>query len=116
MNDSHNLGGDTPVRGEVLLTHDVGLHARPSVTLTKLAKRFQCRIDIGLSEQGPWVDAKSIAKVMKMKAPQDSILHFQAEGTDAEVAVKALVGLVELDFPSDYRGVLQDDLEGGANR
>ncbi len=31
--------------GSVLLTHDVGLHARPSVKLTKLAKTFASRID-----------------------------------------------------------------------
>ena len=84
--------------GSVLLTHDVGLHARPSVTLTKLAKRFNARIDVGLSREGPWVDAKSIARVMKMKVPKDSILHVQAHGVDAEAAVKALVVLVQTDF------------------
>ena len=29
------------VSGVVLLTHEVGLHARPSVKLTKLAKTFR---------------------------------------------------------------------------
>ena len=89
------------VVGSVLMTHDVGLHARPSVTMTKLAKKFVSQIEIGLSDEGPWVDAKSIAKVMKMKAPKDSILHFQALGPDATEAVNALVLLVEKDFKTD---------------
>ena len=89
--------------GAVLLTHDVGLHARPSVTLTKLAKKFRSRVQIGVAEDGPWVDAKSIAKVMKMKAPKDTVLYFQAQGEDAEAAVSALVDLVETDFGADAR-------------
>jgi len=85
-------------RASVLIRHAVGLHARPSVKLTKLAKGFEARIDLGLSADGPWVDAKSIVKVMATKAPKDSVIHFRAEGTDAEAAVRALVTLVEGDF------------------
>ena len=86
------------VRASVLLQHAVGLHARPSVKLTKLAKGFESRIDLGLSADGPWVDAKSIVKVMATKAPKDSIIYFRAEGADADAAVRALVTLVEGDF------------------
>jgi phosphocarrier protein len=82
----------------VLLRHAVGLHARPSVKLTKLAKGFESRIDLGLSADGPWVDAKSIVKVMATKAPKDSVIYFRAEGADADAAVQALVTLVEGDF------------------
>jgi phosphocarrier protein HPr len=82
----------------VLVTHDVGLHARPSVKLTKLAKRFGARIDLALDAEGPWIDAKSIVKVMATKAPKGSTLHFRAAGDDADRAIEALVGLVERDF------------------
>ena len=84
--------------GSVLMDHAVGLHARPSVKLTQLAKTFSARIELGLSEQGPWIDAKSIVKVMATKAPKDTILHFRAEGADAAAAVAALIGLVKRDF------------------
>jgi phosphocarrier protein HPr len=86
------------VRASVLLRHAVGLHARPSVKLTKLAKGFESRIDLGLSADGPWVDAKSIVKVMATKAPKDSVIYFRAEGADADAAVQALITLVEADF------------------
>jgi phosphocarrier protein len=84
--------------GSVLMDHAVGLHARPSVKLTQLAKTFSARIELGLSKQGPWIDAKSIVKVMATKAPKDTILYFRAEGADASVAVTALIGLVKRDF------------------
>ena len=86
------------VRASVLLRHAVGLHARPSIKLTKLAKGFESRIDLGLSADGPWVDAQSIVKVMATKAPKDSVIYFRAEGADADAAVQALVTLVEGDF------------------
>ena len=47
-----------------LLTNAIGLHARPSVKLTKLAKTFAAKIDVSTGPDGPWVDAKSIVKVM----------------------------------------------------
>lgn len=83
---------------QVLITHDVGLHARPSVKLTKLAKGFGARIVLAVTEQGPWVDAKSIVKVMATKAPKGATLYIRAEGDDAEDAVEALVDLVRRDF------------------
>ncbi len=89
------------VTGSVLLTHDVGLHARPSVKLTKLAKTFDASILLAISQDGPWLDAKSISKVMAAKVPKDSTLFFQAEGEDAQSAVSALVMLVERDFEND---------------
>ncbi len=86
---------------KVCLRHEAGLHARPAIKLTKLAKRFASSISMSTSEQGPWIDAKSIVKVMAAKTPRGSILHFRAEGPDAGDAVSALVKLVERDLPDD---------------
>jgi phosphocarrier protein len=84
--------------GSVLIQHEVGLHARPSVKLTQLAKTFRSKIEFGLSPEGPWVDAKSIVKVMGSKTPKGAVLHFQAQGEDAQAAVQALIDLIERDF------------------
>jgi phosphocarrier protein HPr len=81
-----------------LLTNAIGLHARPSVKLTKLAKTFASQIELGLAESGPWVDAKSIVKVMAIKAAKGATLYFRAEGPDAQQAIVALRELVALDF------------------
>ena len=84
--------------GSVVITHDVGLHARPSVKLTKLAKGFASVIEIAGTAEGPWIDAKSIVKVMAMKARQNATLFVRATGEDAEAAVEAVSGLVSRDF------------------
>jgi phosphocarrier protein HPr len=99
--------------GSVLLTHDVGLHARPSVKLTKLAKTFASRIELALTSDGPWIDAKSIVKVMATKAPQNSVLHFRADGEDAKKAVDALIALVIGDFEDAPAGQPGDVAHAG---
>ena len=84
--------------GSVVITHDVGLHARPSVKLTKLAKGFTSSLEIAGAAEGPGIDAKSIVKVMALKAKQHSTLFVRAAGADAEAAVAAVVDLVRRDF------------------
>lgn len=86
------------VTASVVIAHEVGLHARPSVKLTKLAKGFAARVEIAADPGGPWVDAKSIVKVMAMKVPQHATLRLRAAGADASAAVSALVALIEADF------------------
>ena len=80
------------------LTNAIGLHARPSVKLTKLAKTFAATIEVASSPEGPWVDAKSIVKVMAVKAAAGVVLHFRATGHDAHSALAALRELVVHDF------------------
>jgi phosphocarrier protein len=84
--------------GSVVITHDVGLHARPSVKLTKLAKGFSSAVEIAAAAEGPWIDAKSIVKVMALKVKQHATLFVRASGEDAEAAVGAVIGLVRRDF------------------
>ncbi|MER8478819.1 HPr family phosphocarrier protein [Mesorhizobium sp. M1163] len=82
----------------VLITHEVGLHARPSVKFTKLAKTFSAEVEVAVAANGPWYDAKSIVKVMAAKAPKGTVLHIRARGDGAGEAVDALVELVRRDF------------------
>ena len=87
------------VKGAVQLVHAVGMHARPAVKLTKLAKRFRSQIAMRVAGGGDWIDAKSVAKVMAMRAARDSTIEFEASGADAPAAVAALVALIAQDFP-----------------
>ncbi len=93
-----------PLTASVFMTHEVGLHARPSVKLTQLAKSFSAKVELALDAEGPWIDAKSIVKVMRTKAPKDTTLFFRAEGGDAQKALEAVVALVEGDFTADVGG------------
>ena len=92
---------ETQVVASALLTNEVGLHARPAVKLTQLAKSFAATVELALEADGPWVDAKSPVKIMRVKAPQGATLYFRATGSDAEKAVASLVALVERRFDEE---------------
>jgi phosphocarrier protein HPr len=85
----------------VVLVNEVGLHARPSVKLTQTAKRFAAKLEVALADSGPWVDAKSPVKIMRVKAPKGATLHFRGTGPDALLALSELVSLVERKFDEE---------------
>ena len=76
----------TDVMTSVILKNATGLHARPAVKLTQLAKTFSGAVEIAVSPDGPWVDAKSPVKVMRVRVPRDAVLHVRASGVDAAAA------------------------------
>jgi phosphocarrier protein HPr len=83
----------------IVITNPTGLHARPAVKLTKLAKSFAgATAHVALAEAGPWIDAKSVVKVMALKAPNGAALYFRAAGDEAAAALAALLALVRRDF------------------
>jgi phosphocarrier protein HPr len=83
--------------GEAVVQEPTGLHARPAVRLTKLAKRFEADIRVRAGS-GDWVNAKSPNRVMKLKARHGETVAFEADGPGAADAVQALVALVERNF------------------
>ncbi|HLA02046.1 MAG TPA: HPr family phosphocarrier protein [Aestuariivirga sp.] len=85
----------------VVVTHSIGLHARPSVKFTKLAKGFSSAVEVARSLTGPWFNAKSIVKVMAIKAGKGSTLHLRARGSDAGDAITTLSGFVASEFDED---------------
>ncbi len=88
----------TDVTTSVLMTNAIGLHARPSMKLTQLAKSFAGTVEIAAAPEGPWVDAKSPVKVMRVRVKQGALLHVRAAGQDAQAAAAAVVALVARQF------------------
>jgi phosphocarrier protein HPr len=87
----------------VEITNPTGLHARPAVKLTKLAKTFPgAAVQVALAEAGPWIDAKSVVKVMAMKAARGAALHIRASGEQGAEALAALADLVRRDFDEGH--------------
>lgn len=88
---------------EVEVTHGVGLHARPSVAFTRLAKSFPCTIEVAVDGSGDWLNGKSIVKIIGARIRRGTRLRIRAEGARAEEAVAALSELVRRDFDEDRR-------------
>ena len=100
MLETRKPNGQT-ITGSVRLIHAAGMHARPAVKLTKLAKKFQAQISVRAGSDADWINAKSVAKIMALRAARDSTIEIKAAGEDAEAAVAALIDLVARDFPDN---------------
>ena len=83
-------------RADAEITNKLGLHARASAKLTKLASEFDS--DVWLSKGTRRVNAKSIMGVMMLAAGQGTRLVLEAEGADAQQALAAIDALVRDKF------------------
>lgn len=84
------------IQTRVQISNKLGLHARASAKLTKLAGGFKS--DIHLTRNGRRVNAKSIMGVMMLAAGLGSEVEIEADGVDEDAAVQALRQLVEAKF------------------
>ena len=74
------------------IINKLGLHARASAKLTKLAGSFPCEIWISKGERR--VNAKSIMGVMMLAAGVGSEVIIETEGEQAQEAIDALLALM----------------------
>jgi phosphoenolpyruvate-protein phosphotransferase (PTS system enzyme I) len=104
------MSADGVLSAKALITNPTGLHARPAVKLTKLAKTFAAQLRLRVGGEGRWTDAKSVARVLALKAPKGQTLFFEAEGLDAAMALSGITELVRRNF--DEGSQLERQFEG----
>ena len=78
------------------ISNKLGLHARASAKLTKLAGGFACEVWMSKGERR--VNAKSIMGVMMLAAGIGSIVVVETNGADEQVAMDALLALINDKF------------------
>jgi phosphocarrier protein len=84
------------IKATVKINNKLGLHARASAKLSKLAGTF--RSDVALSRNDRRVNAKSIMGVMMLAAGLGSEIEIEIDGKDEVAAMKALTALIEDKF------------------
>ena len=84
------------IKSNITITNKLGLHARASAKLTKLAGGFQS--EVHLSRNGRRVNAKSIMGVMMLAAGLGSDVELETEGADEQAAMDAIRALVDGKF------------------
>ena len=84
------------IQSTTTISNKLGLHARASAKLTKLAGAYPCEIWISKGERR--VNAKSIMGVMMLAAGLGSEVVVEAEGDQAQEAVDALLALIQDKF------------------
>lgn len=85
------------LKQDALIINKLGLHARASAKLTKLASQFPC--EVWLSRNARRINAKSIMGVMMLAAAKDSTINIETNGEQEQEAMDAIVALI-----NDYFG------------
>ena len=84
------------IKATLSISNKLGLHARASAKLTKLAGSFQSDVFISRNERR--VNAKSIMGVMMLAAGLGSTVDLEVNGSDEQAAMEALSALVNDKF------------------
>jgi phosphocarrier protein len=84
------------IKRTITISNKLGLHARASAKLTKLAGGFQS--EVHMSRNGRRVNAKSIMGVMMLAAGLGAEVEIETEGPDEQATMDALVALIQDKF------------------
>jgi phosphocarrier protein len=80
------------IKTSATISNKLGLHARASAKLTKLAGSFSCEVWISRGERR--VNAKSIMGVMMLAAGLGATVELETNGADEQAAMDALLALM----------------------
>jgi len=84
------------IKNSVTISNKLGLHARASAKLTKLAGSFPC--DVYLARGDRRVNAKSIMGVMMLAAGIGVTIDIEISGDQEQEAMDAVVDLINDKF------------------
>ncbi len=80
------------IKTNITISNKLGLHARASAKLTKLAGSFPCEVWISKGDRR--VNAKSIMGVMMLAAGIGSDVELETDGTQEQEAMDGLLALI----------------------
>ena len=84
------------IKTTITISNKLGLHARASAKLSKLAGSFKS--EVWLSRNDRRVNAKSIMGVMMLAAGLGATVELETYGEDEEAAHQALTALIDDKF------------------
>lgn len=87
------------VSREVIVLNKLGLHAHPAMQFVDVANQFESSIMVYKGGDEPeQADGKSVMQMIILAATEGTPLRIDAEGVDAELAVRKLAELFESRF------------------
>ena len=84
------------IKNTITISNRLGLHARASAKLTKLAGSFPC--DVWMSRGDRRINAKSIMGVMMLAAGLGAEVEIETDGVQEQEAMDALLALINGKF------------------
>ncbi len=83
----------------IVITNELGLHARPAALVAKAAQRFSS--DVTLVSDNKQADAKSILDILSLAAVKGTSLTVRGKGPDAHDCIKTIAELVRVQFQEE---------------
>ena len=98
------LGHDEWRQIEVEIKNDHGLHARPAVVLTKIARMFKCPVWVRRSNKpdDKLINAKDFMQILTMSVECGEKLVFSSTGSNSERALNVISEAAENMFSGEY--------------
>ena len=84
------------IKTTATISNKLGLHARASAKLTKLAGTFPC--EVWLARNGRRINAKSIMGVMMLAAGLGAEVEVETDGPEEQACMDALLALINDKF------------------
>ncbi len=84
---------------EIIVSNKLGLHARPAMQFVDLANQFASTVTVSKGGDEPAeADGKSVMQMIILAATEGTPLRIDADGDDADAAVRKLAELFESKF------------------
>jgi phosphocarrier protein len=80
------------IKNSTTINNKLGLHARASAKLTKLASSFDCEVFMSRGERR--INANSIMGVMMLAAGMGTTVEIETSGAQEQEAMQALLALI----------------------
>ena len=84
---------------DIVVSNKLGLHARPAMQFVDVANQFASTVTVRKGGEEPCdADGKSVMQMIILAATEGTKMRIDAEGDDADEAVKKLAELFESNF------------------
>lgn len=88
------------IKDHFVVINEKGLHTRPSTELVRCATSFKSQVTLSYQEMN--VNAKSLLGILMLAAARGAKVRIEAEGEDAEEAVRSILQLARNKFNIKY--------------
>src|SRR5690349_21833197 len=83
-----------PLKREVVICNEAGLHLRPAAAFVQLANQHK-ECEVYVSRNGQRVNGKSIMGLVMLAAAKETVLTIEVIGNNAQAALDDLCALVQ---------------------
>lgn len=83
------------IHTNVQLCNSVDLHVRPTAEICNLLMKFNAKVELSNTREGPWICATRQAAVVRLKLRANQSVFIRASGPESQKASTAVVSYLK---------------------